>query len=1139
MITSNEISGVLNAQNQQFMGQNAYANQIGIAPPSGGLDSYSRAPAGIGFDYGPGSGMLGPGYAGGNRMASAALSGIGTASTVAGMGLGVASMFGKLGPMTPMVDPFAAASMGYRAARGIGMGVGAGIAGGIGAAMVPIGLGMAASKIVGSVIEGGHAQMQINGTLGQQYNFFNANSRTGSGFTRDDAKAVGDTVRQMAHIPEMMTSVQELTNIMGKLKGSGVMQGVTQAAEFQKRFKEAVGTIRDVAKTLGTTLEEAETFFTHSRSVGLFGRADQVKNALNVQLASGLTGMTTGQVMQIQSAGANMATQLGAKRSLGTKAITSIAQNLGVAQRDGRLSEGLLEDITGLQGPEAVQAGAERLTGLMTRMSQSPAGRLTMAGLVKFDERGRAVGLDENLVKQFNSGDISMADLKRRASGLTNDQKISFRAREADLAMSFAGQVGPGGMGRFINEVAGGKYGAEGVNLIMQRYGATAGEADLAMQMQRVSSDQEFSQMGRIRGRETSIREKTDPEAMMRRIKTKIHSGLFGGLEGFGAKIQTEVGKAYDEFIDDLVGRHVISLSKEGAETFARAMSGNNGRELKSMFEASHQAGGGSAKISGLGRSLGNSGMMTWVRSIGTNGTGRSDAAEYENLSKLLGTSNGTDFMRKVNAFNGGIPTTPAMQGASQYIDSLKEEGFGDLSDAAKLDQLQGGLQTKLRSAISKATKGRSGSMASVEEGLQSVSEADIAELAGRGEEGAHLAGLLRAAKDAQKVTGKGGDVSTTLIAGAQGKFTGGRSQIDFSRIADPTSSQNFLDVEVRQKALTEAEDRLKGAGLSDATVSMLKDDPTAKKLLMKAMTDTSVAEALDKRDPEVAAQLLREKGIRVSASDIERYREASTELNKAKKSSSGGIFDDIDVFDRAHKAKDFQVILNAMRDTGLEAVNGSDKLSGPMGDRLKELGLAFTGASETRIDPEERQKRLDNARSLLGTFSKDVSKLSKEERNRIIASAGTMGGALSAVSHLRDMEGKSFKNRSELIDAIGLTGDSQAEELVAAAGGSSTGPIKLTSAMVDRLSDRVGNLRLARDSAKGGQSAMSGDKDQMLIDTLRKINGTQEITASVLLAMGEKTGALKEADVNRLKGRMAENSNAGRDGQANPNGGI
>jgi hypothetical protein len=288
MLSSFEIAQLFSAQNQQFMQQNTFAQNIGITPPQASLAGYG----GIGtpppfapgiapqFTYAP-AGFTGPSYGPGNRVGALGMGALSAAPMAAGVGLGVLSSFRPFTGLAPFVDPFAGAMAGW--ARG-------GMMGALGGAALPLGLGLAggalASAIINPMITGGVQQHMVNAGMGQ-FQFFNPQSRSGMGFSRQDSTTMGENIRGLSQVPEMMASMEELTRLLPKLRQNGMMQGVRDVTEFANRFKEALTTIKDMSRIFGTTLEDAEKFFSHSRSIGFFGRSDQVRNAVNAQVTSG------------------------------------------------------------------------------------------------------------------------------------------------------------------------------------------------------------------------------------------------------------------------------------------------------------------------------------------------------------------------------------------------------------------------------------------------------------------------------------------------------------------------------------------------------------------------------------------------------------------------------------------------------------------------------------------------------------------------------------------------------------------------------------------------------------------------------------------------------------------------------------
>ena len=200
MMHSGQIAAMMSQQNQGFAGNMAYSQQISQGMPG----AYGQG--GGGFNYGGGMSTQAMGNAVGDRAMSA--------------GAGVASFGGAL---ASGMATHGAAMAGFGAARLGGAGFMA--AAGVGAvAADPIYAGFKALQHVGgSMMSGARQQAAMDNTLGG-FQMANTGTSGGSSFNRDQSKHVGDMVRQMSSLPEMMTSMGELTKIMDKMGQSGMMQ---------------------------------------------------------------------------------------------------------------------------------------------------------------------------------------------------------------------------------------------------------------------------------------------------------------------------------------------------------------------------------------------------------------------------------------------------------------------------------------------------------------------------------------------------------------------------------------------------------------------------------------------------------------------------------------------------------------------------------------------------------------------------------------------------------------------------------------------------------------------------------------------------------------------------------------------------
>lgn len=699
MATSAEIAEQIAAQQSWFMQQNAMATQVGVNPMAyGGLGGWGMgggaampphpgmAPMPGAFNYGAGFG-----YGAGNRAGAYATSALSMLPIGLGVGMQAHSMLTGGGGLAPFSNPFAAFSM----ARGAGLGFGAS-AGLAGASMLPL---MAVGHAVGGMVGGAQQQSMINTAVGN-YNFANPQSMTGFGFSRQDAAAVGQQVRQLAMIPELMTSFQEISRILPQLKTMGVMQGVRDAAEFNRRMKDAIGTIRDVSRIIGSSLEEAADFFAHSRRVGFFGREAQVQNAMNARVTGSLTGMDTNQVMAMQGQGAAFGTAVGGSRALGTLGVTAIANRIGAAVIGNPGLQQTLENITGMTGAEAVGGAAGMMQNLGQRIAGTGPGRFIMAGFMKVDANGE-VSLDRDLMQRQQRGEVGMGEI--RARGMRNMSNrnfvVKFERRQTRLAQQFAAEGGPESMVALL-EGAGISEDASAY-ILQSQYGATEQQADLAQAMlreNRTGLGEQRRLVQEVIQRQIRRREQ-GPGGLLKRMGTVIQNAITQPFARAGAEMHRAVGQFVDEVYEDVMGDFVIEATEEGKKDFIRALSGNRDA-AKRAFGAASRSGIGRASVTAGFREAITSGAISpllsdavaWVKSIGTTGTGRSEEDDRRWFGRTIGAgAEGTpEAMRKqfTNLSMGGGISSASMDALRNLRVSM-EANVPEYYDATPTRQME------------------------------------------------------------------------------------------------------------------------------------------------------------------------------------------------------------------------------------------------------------------------------------------------------------------------------------------------------------------------------------------------------------------------------------------------------------------
>ena len=1106
-MTSSEIAQLFAAQTQMFTGQAQYAQQIGTSNPATSIGSYGT-PQGMGAQQ-----MNMPGFRPPPRPISFAPSGFGSASYGPGTQFAGHAMSAAGGA----ASMFTSGSM-REAAMGVGItgafgGVAGGLAGtgimaGAGAAMLPAlpvaAAAYGAGKLLNTFMGGGQQQQMIQSQLGQ-FGHINPASRTGSGFSRDDAMAIGNSIRSLANIPEMMTSVEELTRMIPKLKSMGVMQGVRDASEFSARFRETVKTARDVSKLLGTTLEEAGEFLAHSRGVGFMGRQTQIQNVLSTQFTSGLTGMTMGQTMGMQAGGAAMARQVGGKGSQGATAVTNIAQRIAMAQQSGRISEEMIQDVTGQSGAEGVGAASQRMYELMLNMRNSSAGRLIMAGAMKKDSSGKVV-LDDDAIKKLNNGELGVDDLKRKASRLSDEDKISFMYRaQGSLGAQFAGSVD---IGSFMQRLVGnrGRDAAARV-LQMQGIGGNENDIDMLMQMGGGPGAGEKRSFAERQARESYISQQTDPSKILAKVKTRLFTGSgMSAVRDTGAKAFNEIGKAYDEFVDDLVGRQVVSISKEGAERLHRAFVSTNRGDLKKLFgEAYGVKGEGLAQLSRPGRGGVGGGFSTVGGAIGgiagamlapiTGGAslGLGSNMIGEAINKLLGTGNLRDteawakltgdrsataqVRRQGELFGGASPEELARAGMGTGARNAminiagKIEGFGEKSDTEKLDAL--------RDATSKVL-GQGGL---------------------KGE-------LAKSADEMKRKFGEKVDPAAAMVMAS-----GLVNSKGLANKSDLFATQNAEALATNIRDATNAVTR----ALEVDGATLVKNKPEARRLLMDMQDKPELAGILlGSGSDEEKLKKLREMeggGYNIDQGDIHQILAAHQKMKAG---------DGADI----KKSISRMVLSQAQGDINVLKKNAGDAAGGTEDAALKSALMHYAESGVDVFDEGKDSAKAGVESAVADLVKKASATTNEKSRNRIIESAGKLRDAVAAGVGATKMVGMTAAQLQRLgfseedLSSIGLTGNK-----------------KVTADMVGKLQKVAEGGKLAGVLGGAGSAITSGDRDTKLLKLLDQVSRSIDGNTTVLqVAAGlikpdeakQKLKALSEVPPTDDKGKTAPSKKEG-----------
>lgn len=514
---------------------NAFSSGLGVNPAAyqnrlfGGVtpfgqnfgDSVGHSAAGMGSTLFDGAIMLGGGAALGN-MAMGGL-GLGQSSTLASMSKylgGNLSLGMHLGPM------------------------------------------MAISAGLGQMSLGSEQRQRVQNALNENFGSrINVGGRMGSGTNREQVKSFTNQLRQLSDVPELFTSMGELTSILDKVTDMKILQGARDAKAFRDKFKKMVGSLRDMSRDLGSTMEEALPFLQSSVSQGFL---DPKMQALNVRLlnASAGTGIGVGRgtMNQMQEQGAVSVRQMGGDSRLGAAGIRSLATQVSIAQQQGILSQEEITRITGKVGEEGIRDYATNMFNAQTRFMQTNGtGRFLTAGLAERDEEGNFTGnLDESKVEAFRSGRMSAEELlKIGRESMTSDNAVSFEnAMARGMGANAGSQIGAGGLSSAIGAVLD-SMGVKGEQarrrVTAQLTGLRQDMADSMLKIAREAEQlqsQEIMQMQEAimaRTRAANYRENMTLSGQLSKVGTYLRGTLASPFQRAGTRVSDAFAKAGDD----------------------------------------------------------------------------------------------------------------------------------------------------------------------------------------------------------------------------------------------------------------------------------------------------------------------------------------------------------------------------------------------------------------------------------------------------------------------------------------------------------------------------------------------------------------------------------------------------------------
>jgi hypothetical protein len=577
-----------------FNNQAQYAHQVGatmgFVPPAGGGGmvapsfgpSYAHRAWG-GQDFGVAS------YNAPGGLGAAMTTGIGGAIPGVAAGMSLAGGFGLMGRMGGYLDPFTGVGRAFAAGAGTsglfgtvggignafatgGMRAGLGmVGGGLAAAALPLAgyaaLGYGISTVGENIAQGARNIAQV-GTAAQQFigpSYGTVGARPGGGLPRAEIQGIVSALHEIAG-QDVMTTMESVKRLMQQASQMGMLTGVTDANTFKQKFTRIVDQVKNVAKIMGTTLEEAAPLLGQMQSIGLWRASDILGTASALQQ---VPPQARGAMMGAMQAGAMGSWQQGGTLAAGANLARNQFLNLQAAMRSGAMTnEQLMEFTGGVGGSEGLQMMATQMTGTMQRLGRVPVGRALMAGLGEMVE-GRFTGrIDPRRLAQFQAGQMSMDEVLSQGYGRTRTREAaaSFTFRSDQLGQDLASQGGMELVGQALNQVmqrAGyGRASEEIRGLFLQNIlGMNQREAqqwlDLTKRLPQIMENKTRRERDQLRDQFRRIDELQNRswEGLKRAIAHRWEEGVKRPLQELAEGLSTAMNERFDAVTDLIYGR--------------------------------------------------------------------------------------------------------------------------------------------------------------------------------------------------------------------------------------------------------------------------------------------------------------------------------------------------------------------------------------------------------------------------------------------------------------------------------------------------------------------------------------------------------------------------------------------------------
>lgn len=444
----------------------------------------------------------------------------------------------------------------------------------------------AARYTAGQIAQGGREEAGMQQMIARNFDFYNPMARSGRGFDTGQMSTITDSIRSIAD-KDPFTDLSQLMKVFNDLSQKGMLLNATNPREVASKFKQTTDTLRDIAKVVGTTMEGALQFFDESRKLGFTTKSDVLANVRNQIVGAG-GGLSSRGIAAAQMEGSQMAQAQGYGMREGAILASKSIQSVRDLYTKGMISESDLRDMSGgAVGEQAYATVGRTLQQAAYNLSHSGVGRVIYAGLAEKDEEGKFTGrLNQGLLEQFRSGQLSAGDLKQMASKNLRGRAaaLSFLNMEKDIAGEFAAGAGPEGWGGVMSAIQSMRPGLskDAVKLLMKKMtGLGRREVETIMKLyetmdQRILDAKDRTANLLIKKREEAeVAQNFSVQGLWTQFKHSVHSVTGAPLGRMGANLYNRAQGAFLSYRDKLLGRTMsATMTQEDSDILVRQSMG-------------------------------------------------------------------------------------------------------------------------------------------------------------------------------------------------------------------------------------------------------------------------------------------------------------------------------------------------------------------------------------------------------------------------------------------------------------------------------------------------------------------------------------------------------------------------------------